>query len=71
MKKNCLQPCEGVNDNVQVPNLGRNNPSLPSNACGIKMEKPKLAKLAGDVREYAILKLILNMQSKAGISNET
>ena len=47
---------EGVNDNVQVPNPGLNNPSLPSNACGFKMEKPKLPKFDGDVREYAIFK---------------
>lgn len=45
-----------VNDNVQVPNPGLNDPSPPSNACGFKMEKPKLPKFAGDVREYAIFK---------------
>ncbi len=46
----------GVNNNVQVPNPGNNDPSLPSNACGFNMEKPKLPKFAGDVREYAIFK---------------
>ena len=44
-----------ANGNVQVPNLV-NDPSTSSNACGFKMEKPKLPKFAGDVREYAIFK---------------
>lgn len=44
-----------VNENVQVPNLV-SGPSTSSNACGFKMEKPKLPKFAGDVREYAIFK---------------
>ena len=44
-----------VNENVQVPNLV-GGPSTSSNACGFKMEKPKLPKFAGDVREYAIFK---------------
>lgn len=44
-----------VNGNVEVPNLV-NDPSTSSNACGFKMEKPKLPKFAGDVREYAIFK---------------
>lgn len=47
---------EGVNDKVQAPNPGLNNPSPPSNACRFKMEKPKLPKFAGDVREYAVFK---------------
>ena len=44
-----------VNENVQVPNLV-SDPSNSSYACGFKMEKPKLPKFAGDVREYAIFK---------------
>ena len=47
---------ESVNGNVQVPNSGLNDPSPPSKACGFKMEKPKLSKFFGDVREYAIFK---------------
>ena len=44
-----------VNEIVQVPNLV-SDPSTSSYACGFKMEKPKLAKFAGDVGEYAIFK---------------
>ena len=44
-----------VNENVQVPNLV-SGPSTSSNICSFKMEKPKLPKFAGDVREYAIFK---------------
>ena len=44
-----------VNEIVQVPNLV-SDPSISSYACGFKMEKPKLPKFAGDVREYAIFK---------------
>ena len=44
-----------VSENVQVPSLV-SDPSTSSNACGFKMEKPKLPKFAGDVREYAIFK---------------
>ena len=47
------------NENVQVPNLV-SGPSTSSNACGFKMEKPKLPKFAGDVREYAIFKADFN-----------
>ena len=57
---------EGVNDNVQVPNPGLNNPSPPSNAFGFKMEKLKLPKFAGDVREYAIFKADFKHAIKAG-----
>ena len=44
-----------VNENVQVPGL-ISGPSTSSNACSFKMEKPKLPKFTGDVREYAIFK---------------
>ena len=44
-----------VNENVQVPNLV-SGLSTSSNVCSFKMEKPKLPKFAGDVREYAIFK---------------
>jgi len=44
-----------VNENVQVPNLV-SGPITSSNVCSFKMEKPKLPKFAGDVREYAIFK---------------
>ena len=47
---------DGVNDNVKVPNPGLNNRSPPSNACHFKMEKPKLPKFDGDMREYTIFK---------------
>ena len=44
-----------VNENVQVPNPV-SGLSTSSNVCSFKMEKPKLPKFAGDVREYAIFK---------------
>ena len=39
-----------VNDNIQT------NSSASSGACGFKMEKPKMPKFAGDVRDYAIFR---------------
>ena len=54
-QENSTPPLNGGNENVQVPNLV-SGPSTSSNACSFKMEKPKLPKFAGDVREYASFK---------------
>ena len=42
------------NDSI-VENSG-NDYAIPSGACGFKMEKPKMPKFCGDVREYAIFR---------------
>ena len=39
-----------VNDNMQT------NSNASTGACGFKMEKPKMPKFAGDVRDYAIFR---------------
>ena len=39
-----------VNDNIQT------NSNASTGACGFKMEKPKMPKFAGDVRDYAIFR---------------
>ena len=54
-QNNSTTPLNNEN-NVQVPNLRVSGPSTSSNVCSFKMEKPKLPKFAGDVREYAIFK---------------
>ena len=44
---------------------------MNTNSCRFQMEKPKLPKFTGDVREYAILKLILNMPLSQDIPSKT
>ena len=42
--------------NTSVVNNQENNQNTAGGSCGFKMEKPKMPKFSGDVREYAIFK---------------
>ena len=60
---NTQQPPSSGNDKGIVENgsfagghENNNNAASASGACGFKMEKPKMPKFAGDVREYAIFR---------------
>ena len=49
-------PAAQVSNLVTESNLVHANHENPSQACGFKMEKPKMPKFTGDVREYAIFR---------------
>ena len=42
--------------NASVVNNQENNQNTAGDSCGFKMEKPKMPKFSGEVREYAIFK---------------
>ena len=42
--------------NTSVVSNQENNQNTAINSCGFKMEKPKMPKFSGDIREYAIFK---------------
>lgn len=42
--------------NTSVVNNQENNQNTAGDSCGFKMEKPKMPKFSGDVREYTIFK---------------
>ena len=44
-----------LNNGLIIENSGIDD-AIPSGACGFKMEKPKMPKFYGDVREYAIFR---------------
>lgn len=50
-----IQSKHSVNNNGKIANSGV-NPDIQSSECGFKMEKPKMPKFTGDVREYAIFR---------------
>lgn len=59
-KSSSFVDCE-TNDHIMTTSSNIVN-QIPVNAgCGFKMEKPKMPKFSGDVREYAIFRTDLNM----------